>query len=241
MNGIYLNDLGSCMSCLWAQGQILQDLFKKFLIKNSHSWWSWWRTDVALLSSWPPGPSVSGLMAAAKMQSGADEWDHDRFGWLSRILPVRPKVGVVWVQWACWSDWWFVPVCSFVSVRAFHTRTWCCMWGHSRLEICRPWTLAGVKAPRFPVEVLLPFLHCFFFPIVVEVDVLLKRDPIVCYCFWPAPHPGLSYWLAWRWAGGLCFSVFRQKLRNLSSSACGSVRCTRSMGHAKNEENEAIQ
>lgn len=53
---------------------------------------------VSLLSSWPLGPSVSGLMAAAKMQSGADEWDRDRFGLPSRILPVCPEVGVVCVQ-----------------------------------------------------------------------------------------------------------------------------------------------
>lgn len=51
-----------------------------------------------LLSSWPLGLSVSGLMAAAKMQSGADEWDRDRFGLLSQILPVCPEVGVVCVQ-----------------------------------------------------------------------------------------------------------------------------------------------
>ncbi len=51
-------------------------------------------------SSWPVGPSVCGLMAAAETQSGEDEGDPDRSGVLSWLLPgnVSPKVGVVFVQ-----------------------------------------------------------------------------------------------------------------------------------------------
>ncbi len=113
-------------------------LFQKFLFKNGHSRWD---KDFLLpfflasgtVSLWPDGSS----------------WNTEWRGWGGSWQIWSAFLVIAWEckskSGSCFCSvillaWLMICASLFVSLRGFHTRAQCCMWGQSQLVICRPWT-----------------------------------------------------------------------------------------------------